>query len=56
MKKYMKPSIKSKEWRPCDMVCLSKHDGVSDDEQLSRRGFIDDEEENAVTFVNVWDD
>jgi hypothetical protein len=56
MKKYMKPSIKCKEWRSCDMVCLSKYDGISDDDQLSRRGFFDDEEENVVTFVNVWDD
>ena len=56
MKKYMKPSTKYLEWRPCDMVCLSKNDQISDDDQLSRWGFLDDEVEDVVTSVNVWDD
>lgn len=56
MKRYMKPSTKYIEWRSCDMVCLSKNDQISDDEQLSRWGFFNDEEEDVVTFVNVWDD
>ena len=38
------------------MVCLSKNDQISDDDQLSRWGFLDDEVEDVVTSVNVWDD
>lgn len=55
MKTYMKPSVKFFEMKYRQVICLSMYNKFSSDEQLSKEGFLE-EEENFSWGVNVWDD
>lgn len=56
MKTYVSPSIKFFEMKCSQVVCLSKYDKFSSDEQLSKGGFIEDDSEDVLWNVNVWED
>jgi hypothetical protein len=51
----MKPSVKFFEMKYRQVICLSMYNKFSSDEQLSKEGFLE-EEENFSWGVNVWDD
>ena len=53
---YVRPVIKYAEIKCRYVVCLSKNEKYSSDEQLSKGGFFDDDAEEVSWNVNVWED
>lgn len=53
---YVRPAIKYAEIKCRYVVCLSKYEKYSSDEQLSKGGFFDDDAEEVSWNVNVWED
>lgn len=56
MKSYVSPSIKFIEMKCSRMICLSKYNKYSSDEQLSKGGFLEEGEEEITWNVNVWEE
>ena len=56
MKSYVSPSIKFLEMKCGRMICLSKYNRYSSDEQLSKGGFLEEGEEETTWNVNVWEE
>lgn len=57
-KTYIVPSTKSLEMKCSRMVCLSKYERYSSDEQLSKGAFgafEDDVEDGSWGKTNVWE-
>jgi len=56
MKTYVCPVIKCFEMKCSQVVCLSKYERFSSDEQLSKGGFMEDDAEDVTWNVNVWEE
>ncbi|MBQ2196904.1 MAG: hypothetical protein II407_08210 [Prevotella sp.] len=57
MKKYIRPGICSQSFVMDEMICLSYYNIMSEDRQLSKEGFFeDDNDANQLPSVSVWDE
>lgn len=57
MKKYIRPGICSQSFVMDEMICLSYYNIMSEDRQLSKEGFFEDDNDgNQLPSVSVWDE